>query len=49
MSSYSSLFFFYPLQIRNLWNEEEDDEEGDEIILVLDCVGCVLCMKKFME
>ena len=28
------LFFFSPLQIRNLWNEE-DDEERDEIILVL--------------
>ena len=43
MSSYSSLFFFYPLQIRNLWNEEEDDEERDEIILVLVIYGFGLC------
>ena len=32
--SFFFFFFFSPLQIRNLWNEE-DDEERDEIILVL--------------
>ena len=35
--------FFFPLQIRNLWNEEEDDEKRDEIILVLVIYGFGLC------
>ncbi|KAK9994187.1 hypothetical protein SO802_023890 [Lithocarpus litseifolius] len=35
--------FFFPLQIRNLWNEEEDHEERDEIILVLVIYGFDLC------
>ena len=35
--------FFSPLQIRNLWNEDEDDEERDDIILVLMIYGFGLC------
>ena len=41
--SSSSLFIFFLLQIRNLWNEEEDDKERDEIILVLVIYGFGLC------
>ena len=45
-SPYCVVFFFSifsPLQIRNLWNEEEDGEERDEIILVLVIYGFGLC------